>query len=250
VIKTNFKILTTILIASILFASNALAIPGIPNAFYGTVTWNGQPAPDGTTVTAKINGVQVATTTTSQGKYGYPLGSFYVDDPNSDRSGKTINFFVNNVDTGQTAYFTTGAVTQLNLSASGGSQSSGSSGNSAGGGGSVAGGTTGGTNQTTTQTQQGCQEKWVCGDWGTCQGGVQTRTCTDANACGTQNNQPFTSQPCSAAERKQAEQTSQASITGFFLSLTTIEWTIAIIAGIVIAVVIIFLAKRRGSKKK
>jgi len=233
-----------------LFANIALAAaPGIPNAFYGIVTWNGQPAPDGTSVVAKINGVQVASTTTSGGKYGYPIGSFYIEDPNGDRPGKIINFFVNNIDTGQTAIFNTGGVTQLNLVASGGTTPSGPSGG--GGGGGLPPVTTQ-TNQTTTQTtqQQGCQEKWVCSDWSTCENGIQTRTCTDSSNCGTRNNEPFNSQPCSAEERKEAEQKAQIpSITAFFLGLTTFEWATAIVAGIIIAIVIIFLVKRRHSKK-
>lgn len=230
-----------------LFANIALAAaPGIPNAFYGIVTWNGSPAPDGTSVVAKINGVQVASTTTSGGKYGYPIGSFYIEDPNGDRPGKTINFFVNNVDTGQTAIFNTGGVTQLNLVASGGTTPSGPSGGGGGGGGGLPPVTT----QTNQTTQQGCQERWVCSDWSTCQNGIQTRTCNDENNCGTQNNQPFTSQPCSAAERKEAEQKSQTTpITGFLLGLTTTDWAIAIIAGIIIAIIIIFLAKRKGLRK-
>jgi hypothetical protein len=251
VIKTNFKILTIILIVIMLFANIALAAaPGIPNAFYGIVTWNGQPAPDGTSVVAKINGVQVASTTTSGGKYGYPIGSFYIEDPNGDRPGKIINFFVNNVDTGQTAIFNTGGVTQLNLVASGGTTPSGPSGGG-GGGGLPLVTTTQTNNQTATQTtQQGCQERWVCSDWSACQNGIQTRTCSDENNCGTNNKEPFTSQPCSAAERKQAEQTNTLLPTGFFLGLSTSDWLMAIVAGIVIAAVIIFLVKKKSLKKK
>jgi hypothetical protein len=255
VIKTNFKFLTTILIAIALFANITLAALGlgIPNAFYGSVTWNGQPAPDGTTVVAKMSGVQVASTTTSGGNYGYPIGSFYIDDPSNDRTGKTINFFVNNVDTGQTGIFANGAITQLNLSATGPT-----GGTPSGPGGGGPSGPSGGTpvtqtNQTPTQTtqQQGCQEKWVCSSWSECKDGIQTRTCTDENNCGTRNNEPFNSQPCSAAERKEAEEkeAQAAAVTGFFLGVGMTDWLIAIIAGIVIAIIVIFLAKRRGSKK-
>lgn len=249
----NFKILITVLIALIISANIVFAVPGIPNAFYGTVTWNGSPASDGTTtVTAKINGVQVASGTTSGGKYGYPIGFFYVDDPNSDRSGKTINFFVNGVDTGQTALFYTGAVTQLDLFASGGTTSGGSSSGGGGGGGGGGGSpsvTQNRTSQTGTTTQQ-CQETWTCTDWSTCKDGIQTRTCTDSSNCGTRNNEPFTSQPCSAEERKQAEQANALLPTGFFLGLSATDWLIAIVVGIIIAVVVIFILKKRSSRKK
>jgi hypothetical protein len=41
-----------------------------------------------------------------------------------------------------------------------------------------------------------CTENWVCTEWTSCMNGVQTRTCTDANNCGTTNNKPSESQPC------------------------------------------------------
>jgi len=252
-VKTNPKFLLSILISTILISNIVLAQPGIPNAFYGSVTWNGSPAPDGTTVTAKINGVEVASTTTKNGKYGIdPV--FYVDDPDHNRSGKEVRFFVNGVDTGQFKYFSNGAVTLLDLIASGGTGGQqGGGGGGGGGAGGAGGGTTGGTtNQSTTQVGgiQQCQERWICSDWSTCQNGIKTRTCNDENNCGTRNNEPFTSQPCSKEEREEAEQKSQPlSITAFFLGLTTFEWATAIISGIIIAIVIIFLVKRRHSKK-
>lgn len=257
-----------ILIVIALSSSAALAIPGGPNVFYGSVTWNGQSAPDGTTITAKINGVQVASTTTSGGKYGYPIATFYVDDPNNDRTGQTINFFVNGVDTGVSAGFcnfcfnlcgTNPNCTTLDLSATGTAVGQATVSGGGGGGSSTqtttTTTTTTTTNQTTGTTQQGCQEKWICGDWGTCQNGVETRTCSDVNKCGTNSNEPFSSQPCSAAEREQSQQQAQATssltgpLTAFFLSLTTTEWAGAIVAGIVIAALVIFFVYRKNPHK-
>ena len=79
---------------------------------------------------------------------------------------------------------------------------------------------------------------------------IITRTCADQNNCGTQGNQPYMSQPCSAAERKEAEQKAEVPITAFFLGLTAVDWAMAIVAGIVVATIIIFLVKRKGSKRK
>jgi hypothetical protein len=265
VIKTDFKILTIILIAIALSANVALAVPTWPHVFYGSVTWNGQAAPDGTTITVKISGVEVASTTTSGGKYGYPLFSFYVPDTDPpSRSGKALTFFVNGVDTGKTANFCnacfnlcgtdpTNCTATLDLTASGGTSPPAPGGGGPGGP-SGTSGTTGNTtgNQTIGgTTQQGCQETWTCSEWGECANGVQTRTCTDANNCGTRNNEPFSSQPCTAEERKEAEvqQNKTAPITAFFLGLAMTDWLIAAVAGILIAIIIIFLAKRRGSKK-
>lgn len=41
-----------------------------------------------------------------------------------------------------------------------------------------------------------CTENWSCGDWSTCADGLQTRTCTDANNCGTTNGRPASSLAC------------------------------------------------------
>ncbi|MBN2881363.1 right-handed parallel beta-helix repeat-containing protein [Candidatus Woesearchaeota archaeon] len=43
--------------------------------------------------------------------------------------------------------------------------------------------------------QIGCIESWSCGSWSTCTG-TQSRTCTDANSCGTTLNQPVLIQSC------------------------------------------------------
>ncbi|MFA5047424.1 MAG: chitobiase/beta-hexosaminidase C-terminal domain-containing protein [Patescibacteria group bacterium] len=42
-----------------------------------------------------------------------------------------------------------------------------------------------------------CVENWTCGNWSTCSISTQTRTCTDANSCGTVVNRPALSQGCS-----------------------------------------------------
>lgn len=43
-----------------------------------------------------------------------------------------------------------------------------------------------------------CTESWNCGDWGACTGNSQSRTCTDANACGTIVNRPALTQACTS----------------------------------------------------
>jgi len=84
----NLKILIIAFGTFLLFSNNiALAIPGIGHQFYGSVTINGSPAPDGTDVTAKINGIPVASKTTSGGKY-----YFTISDPYNMRSGSEISF--------------------------------------------------------------------------------------------------------------------------------------------------------------
>jgi hypothetical protein len=243
--KTFIIALSTFL----LFSNIVLAIPGVPHQFYGTVTWNGASAPDGTSVVAKINGVEVASTTTSGGKYGYsPL--FYVSDPNNVRSGSIINFFVNGVDTSQTYYFCNGCSTNLNLVATGGT---GQQGGGGGGGGGTSGGTTGGTTNGTGQTggTQQCQERWTCTDWSACENGEQTRTCTEINNCGTDLYRPFESQPCTKQQTEEVSksQTGGLGPTAFFLALSTTEWAATLVVAIVIVLIIIFFLRRRSRKQ-
>ena len=45
-----------------------------------------------------------------------------------------------------------------------------------------------------------CIESWVCGQYTNCQQGLQTRSCIDQNACGTQTTKPITQQQCSCTE--------------------------------------------------
>lgn len=43
-----------------------------------------------------------------------------------------------------------------------------------------------------------CIENWVCGGWSDCVEGQQTRTCTDENNCGTEEDRPADIQSCEA----------------------------------------------------
>ena len=244
-ITTNKKLIITTLIGVILLSNVVLAIPGIPNQFYGTVTYNGQPARDGLSVVAKINGVEVGSTTTFDGKYGYtPL--FKVQDPYNDRSGETINFFVNGVYTGQTASFCNACITELDLTAVGVQEEEG--GNSGGGGGG--GGGTKSTEETTTTTTivtqptfQVCQEKWSCTEWSSCKNAIQTRTCTEENNCGTDLYKPFESQPCATGEAE-----GEASPLTGLLALIPSQAMIGLIA--LVLIVVIFFGWRKVFRKK
>jgi len=54
-------------------------------------------------------------------------------------------------------------------------------------------------NQTTNEnlTNLTCIEDWQCGSWSICSNNLQTRTCVDANRCGTILNKPSLTQSCS-----------------------------------------------------
>ena len=45
-------------------------------------------------------------------------------------------------------------------------------------------------------TTPACVESWICTAWSACSNTTQTRTCTDANVCGTTTNRPALSQSC------------------------------------------------------
>lgn len=44
-----------------------------------------------------------------------------------------------------------------------------------------------------------CTENWVCGNYGACVDGKQTRTCTDSNNCGTALTKPATEKTCTVS---------------------------------------------------
>ena len=45
-----------------------------------------------------------------------------------------------------------------------------------------------------------CEESWSCTGWTACSGSTQTRTCTDANKCGTTDTRPTLSQSCTTGD--------------------------------------------------
>ena len=107
----------------------AAAAPGIPNWYSGVVTINNNAAADGTVITAKIDGIEVASTTTAGGVYGrLPAQIFFIPDENNNRAGKTIVFYVNDKEAASHA-FTNGYDTQLDLAIT---TSSGNGGNGGG----------------------------------------------------------------------------------------------------------------------
>ncbi len=104
--------LTSLLLLSLLAATHLLSNvgalpPTLPEAFYGKVTTNGSPAPDGITVTAQIRGVTRGSTTTSNGNYSMTV--------NPGAENDTILFYVSGALANQTAMFHSGHVFYLNL---------------------------------------------------------------------------------------------------------------------------------------
>jgi len=98
-----------------------LALPVMPHHFYGNVSIGGAPAPEGTEVSARIGGVEYASTSVdTEGRYGWdPL--FYVPSDDPDTPGKDggvpgdiVKFYVGGALAGQYP-FEIGGVTELDL---------------------------------------------------------------------------------------------------------------------------------------
>ena len=121
------KVITfvTLIILLILCATPVYGqgVPPLPHAFYGTVEINDSPAPVGTQIEARGEGVLTGiegnpVVTTTAGSYGSP-------DPMGPKlivqgdmlDGATITFYVNGVSTEQTAEWHSGEVTEVDLTA-------------------------------------------------------------------------------------------------------------------------------------
>lgn len=111
--KITFLVLTVILFAGIAQAQDQLPINPAPG-YFGSVTINGQPAPSGTTIIAKIGGVVRGSITTT-------VSGFFGDDPGPSKlwvtgyqneTGSTVTFFYNNIAARQTLQLTGAEITK------------------------------------------------------------------------------------------------------------------------------------------
>jgi PGF-pre-PGF domain-containing protein len=71
-----------------------------------------------------------------------------------------------------------------------------------------------------------CTESWQCTDWSACANSKQTRTCTDANSCGTTAGKPSESQSCNIGQQE------------FKVGST---WILYSVAGVIVIVILILL---------
>jgi PGF-pre-PGF domain-containing protein len=89
-----------------------------------------------------------------------------------------------------------------------------------------------------TETPAACTESWTCTDWSACANSQQTRTCTDANSCGTTASKPSESQSCTV---NKGETTVTTPVQ------TSILTTVIVIVVAIIACVFIFLQRTKIS---
>lgn len=122
--KITSLLLLVLFVFSIAGTAFALEEPKpVPDAYYGTAKLNGQDAPVGSIITAKIDNVVVGSITVEQaGKYGQEgaLGAKLLVKANSNSDiGKTVTFEIDGVVCDQTVTFKSGVVSVLNLTATG-----------------------------------------------------------------------------------------------------------------------------------
>ena len=115
------------IIPIILFLLNVLsisqdvfAVPPLPHTFYGTATRSGVAVPDGTVISAWINGVQYASDTTPAGgpgtySFNVPGDDLDTTEIEGGREGNIISFRLGTNWATQTYAFHTGETTQLDL---------------------------------------------------------------------------------------------------------------------------------------
>ncbi len=101
------------------------ATPGLPNQFYGTVSYDSGTTPAGLTVRALAGSNVISTSVTaSNGQYGVTPDLLIVA---NQTAGATILFTVNSAPARETVTFANGKLTNLNLSVPGAAPSSGGS---------------------------------------------------------------------------------------------------------------------------
>ena len=111
-------VLAIAVVAAPLAPSQLSAQPALPHLFYGTLYADGAPAPVGTVVEAKVNGVVRGTiTTTEVGIYAtFTFNPLLVQ---GVANGATIVFYANGAECSPTAIFQAGSHTELNLTVTG-----------------------------------------------------------------------------------------------------------------------------------
>jgi len=114
---TRFTLVLAVM--ALLFALPGMVLadePPVPSVFGGTATLDGAPAPDGTTVSALIDGTVVAATTVENGAYAFTIPQ----PPGESYSGKTVTFLIGGVTAAEFGTWEADGGGELNLSATGG----------------------------------------------------------------------------------------------------------------------------------
>lgn len=115
------KVLSLVGAAALLAAAGATSVfaqPTPPTRFFGSATVNGQPAANGTTVTATIGGTNCGSGTVSNGSYSVDVASGSTK-PGCGTNGAEVSFQIGSATANETRPFQTGAFVPLDLTAGG-----------------------------------------------------------------------------------------------------------------------------------
>lgn len=117
--RPTWLIISVVILATIPVGATAgAASPQPPESYYGSVSINGQPAPEGVEIVARIAGELRGNITVKEaGSYGGP-GAFEEKLTVNGSDGEEVRFYVAGLDTTTTDVLNPGDVTHLNLSAS------------------------------------------------------------------------------------------------------------------------------------
>ena len=110
------SILAAFMLLLILPATILAAEPPRPAVYGGTATLDGAPAPDGTPVSAVIDGTEVAAMIVENGAYAFTISQ----PPDESYSGKTVTFLVGGATAPESGTWEPDGGGVLNLTASGG----------------------------------------------------------------------------------------------------------------------------------
>jgi hypothetical protein len=110
------------LVAALFALGTATAQSFPPHRFYGSITFDGQPAPAGSTLRAFVGNTECGSTTlTMAGQYVIDVQGVTLD-PNCARDGQTIQFRADGRVAAQSPAFRTGGFEMVNLTFGGGTQ--------------------------------------------------------------------------------------------------------------------------------
>ena len=115
--KSILKIFASVIYIGLFLPVFAFAqTPGLPHQFFGAVKFtDGAAVPNGMTVEAKINGSVMGSSVTANGDYGYNPNLLFAADNQGVNAGKTVEFYISGTKANETATFTNGNSSQLNL---------------------------------------------------------------------------------------------------------------------------------------
>jgi hypothetical protein len=191
-----------------------------PIQIYGTV----EPAlPDGTIVSFRIDGIEIASAAINNSMYGYGEKIFFELDDESTlkregyRERDTVGVYIEDVRIMEFSHFEPGANKKdIKIPTSKRVEVS--------------------TKAAKTYAERTCEPFWQCGEWSACINGIQTRSCMDIFECEKDEGKP--------EEERECEMPPVIEEPGI-LDMVTLELILSIIAFVILVVISIFLIRRK-----